>query len=136
MEFSDFRVSSNRSGFVYVFLLDSEGALYLLFPNALDKRNEIARGQALQLPRAAWAMASGGPAGVNHFAVLVSEHERDYTESGVLSSGVFAEFPTPVLAALEQAREGEATPLLGRAMCPGGCADNYGVAYFDITEQE
>lgn len=133
-----FDVSSNRAGFVYVFLLDSQGELYLLFPNALDKRNEIAPGQAVTLPRASWAMEAGGPAGVDRFAVLVSARERDFTQSGVLAGGVFPQFPTAVLAALEQARGDGPTPLLGRAICPegqAGCADAWGVAHFEITEK-
>lgn len=134
----DFDVGSSRAGFVYVFLLDSRGELYMLFPNALDKRNRIEAGQTLALPRAAWAMQAGGPPGVNRFAVLVSALERDFTESGVLAGGVFAQFPAPVLAAMESARVEPATPLLGRAICPDGatgCADVYGVAHFEIVEK-
>ncbi|HMN20125.1 MAG TPA: DUF4384 domain-containing protein [Ottowia sp.] len=133
-----FDVSSNRAGFVYVFLLDSQGEMYLLFPNALDKRNEIAPGQTLTLPRASWAMEAGGPAGVDRFAVLVSARERDFTQSGVLAGGVFPQFPTAVLAALEQARGDGPTPLLGHVICPegqAGCADAWGVAHFEITEK-
>lgn len=133
-----FEVASTRDGYAYVFLLDSQGELYLLFPNALDKRNRISAGQKLALPRPAWAMASGGPAGVNRFAVVVSALERDFTQSGALGGGMFAQFPATVLAALEAARGDGPTPLLGRATCPGGaatCADAYGTAYFDITEK-
>lgn len=133
-----FDVASGRAGFVYVFLLDSQGELYLLFPNALDKHNEIRPGQTLTLPRESWAMEAGGPAGVDRFAVLVSARERDFTQSGVLAGGVFPQFPTAVLAALEQARGDGPTPLLGHAICPEGqaeCTDAYGVAHFDITEK-
>lgn len=133
-----FAVTSNRPGFVYVFLLDSQGQLYMLFPNALDKRNQVSANQTIELPRASWPMEAGGPAGVDRFAVVVSALERDFTQSGVLARGVFAQFPAPVLAALERARGAEPTPLLGRAICPNGasaCPDTYGVAHFEIMEK-
>lgn len=133
-----FSVTSNRAGYVYVFLLDSQGELYMLFPNALDKRNQVTPNQAIELPRASWPMEAGGPAGVDRFAVLVSALERDFTQSGVLARGVFAQFPAPVLASLERTRGSGPTPLLGQPICPGGasrCDDVYGVAHFEITEK-
>ncbi len=99
-----FEVRSKRDGFVYVFLLSSGGEMFLLFPNLLDKYNKIGANAALSLPRASWPMDAGGPAGTNQFAVLVSEHERDFSASGVQNDGVFPQFPLPVLAALESTR--------------------------------
>ncbi|MFD2376566.1 DUF4384 domain-containing protein [Ottowia pentelensis] len=55
-----FSVTSNRAGYVYVFLLDSQGELYMLFPNALDKRNQLTPNQTIELPRASWPMEAGG----------------------------------------------------------------------------
>jgi len=132
-----FDVRSSRRGFVYVYLLSSGGEMFLLFPNLLDKHNEIAAGATLSLPRASWPMEAGGPPGENHFAVLVSEHERDFSAAGIQSDGVFPQFPLPVLSALEAARGSGPSPLLGRAVCPGGapCNDVYGVSRFKIVER-
>jgi serine/threonine protein kinase len=132
-----FELRSKREGFVYVYLLSSGGEMFLLFPNLLDKYNKIAAGQALTLPRASWPMDAGGPAGVNQFAVLVSEHERDFSGSGIQSEGVFPQFPLPVLAALEAARGSGPPPLLGQPVCAPNtpCKDAYGTAFFKITEK-
>ncbi|MGJ7614509.1 MULTISPECIES: protein kinase domain-containing protein [unclassified Variovorax] len=135
-----FEVRSKREGFVYVFLLSSGGEMFLLFPNLLDKYNKIAAGGALSLPRASWPMDAGGPAGTDQFAVLVSEHERDFSAAGVRNDGVFPVFPLPVLAALEAARGTGPSPLLGKPVCgpgaPGApCNDVYGVANFKIVEK-
>jgi serine/threonine protein kinase len=132
-----FDVRSKREGFVYVFLLSSGGEMFLLFPNLLDKHNKIPAGGALSLPRASWPMDAGGPAGTNQFAVLVSEHERDFGNAGVQSDGVFPQFPLPVLAALEANRGTGPSPLLGKPMCAPGvpCNDAYGVANFKIVEK-
>ncbi len=132
-----FEVRSNRAGFVYVYLLSSGGELFLLFPNLLDKYNKIAPGTALALPRASWPMDAGGPAGSNQFAVLVSQHERDFSGSGIQNDGVFPQFPLPVLAALEAARGSGPAPLLGKPVCAPNapCQDAYGVAHFKIVER-
>lgn len=133
-----FEVRSKREGFVYVFLLSSGGEMFLLFPNLLDKYNKITAGGTLALPRASWPMDAGGPAGTDQFAVLVSEHERDFSAAGVQNDGVFPVFPLPVLAALEATRGTGPSPLLGKPVCtPAGapCNDVYGVANFKIVEK-
>ena len=132
-----FEVRSKRDGYVYVFLLSSGGEMFLLFPNLLDKYNKITAGSPLALPRASWPMEAGGPAGTNQFAVLVSEHERDFGASGVQNEGVFPQFPLPVLAALETTRGSGPSPLLGKPVCAPNtpCNDVYGVANFKIVEK-
>lgn len=132
-----FEVRSQREGFVYVYLLSSGGEMFLLFPNLLDKHNKITAGGTLSLPRASWPMNAGGPAGINRFAVLVSEHERDFGESGIQYDGVFPQFSLSVLSALEIARGSGPPPLLGKPVCPQGapCDDAYGVGTFQITER-
>ncbi|NVM90056.1 hypothetical protein FHT32_003713 [Variovorax sp. SG517] len=132
-----FEVRSKREGFVYVFLLSSGGEMFLLFPNLLDKYNKITAGGTLSLPRASWPMDAGGPAGTDQFAVLVSEHERDFSAAGVQNDGVFPVFPLPVLAALEATRGTGSSPLLGKPVCAPNtpCNDVYGVGNFKIVEK-
>jgi hypothetical protein len=133
-----FEVRSKREGFVYVFLLSSGGEMFLLFPNLLDKYNKITANSPLSLPRASWPMDAGGPAGTNQFAVLVSQHERDFSASGMQNDGVFPQFPLPVLAALEASRGTGPSPLLGKPTCAPNttpCNDVYGVANFKIVEK-
>ena len=132
----EFQVSSNRPGHVYAFLLSSDGHMYLLFPNSIDKRNTIRPGTSLTLPRASWPLDAGGPVGTDRFAVLVSEREREFTSVGIQSDGLFPQFPLPVLAALEATRSSEATPLLGEPVCPkdSKCTDTFGVAFFEVEQ--
>ena len=132
-----FDVKSNRDGYVYVYLLSSGGEMFLLVPNLLDKYHKITAGNSISLPRASWPMDAGGPAGVDQFAVLVSERERDFSGSGIQNDGVFPQFPVPVLAALEATRGAGPSPLVGKPVCPPGapCNDVYGVGTFNITEK-
>jgi serine/threonine protein kinase len=133
----EFQLRSNKAGYVYVYYLSSGGEMYLLFPNALDKRNRIEAGAVLSLPRPSWAMDAGGPAGVDEFVALVSEKERDLKASGIQYEGVFGQFSTNILSALEAARTSGPSPLLGSPICEGAapCADNYGAISFKIIEK-
>lgn len=132
----DFEIRSSRAGYVYVYMLSSNGELSLLFPNLLDRYNKIEAGQTLVLPRAAWPLEAGGPPGTDRFAVLVSKYERDFSESGLRSVDIFAEFPLPVLTALEAVRGSGPSPLLGKPVCAPNapCEDIYGVGTFEIIE--
>ena len=69
--------------------------------------------------------------------MLVSEHERDFSQAGIQNDGVFPRFALPALAALEAARGTGPAPLLGRAVCPQNapCKDVYGVGRFSIVEK-
>ena len=133
----EFQVQSSKPGFVYVYQLSSGGEMYLLFPNALDKRNRIEAGVALALPKPSWAMVAGGPTGTDEFVVVVSEYERNLIASGIQPEGVFGQFPTKVLEALEFTRGNGPPPLIGIPACPGtsSCQDNYGTAGFKIIEK-
>ncbi len=133
----EFQLQSSKAGFVYVYLLSSGGEIFLLFPNALDKRNRVEAGATLSLPRTSWAMNAGGPAGVDEFVVLVSERERDFKTAGIQNDGVFGQFSPKILAALETSRGNGPAPLLGMPICdnPAACPDNYGAISFKITEK-
>jgi len=132
-----FEIRSSRAGYVYVYLLSTNGELSLLFPSLLDKHNRIKAGQTLVLPRASWPMLAGGPPGINRFAVLVSKHPRNLMVSGLRNNAIFRKFSLPDLAALEAARGDKPAPLLGKPVCKprAGCQDIYGVGVFEITEQ-
>ena len=132
-----FQIQSNKPGFAYVYLLSSGGEMYLLFPNALDKRNRIEPGETLSLPKPSWAMDAGGPAGTDEFVVLISEHERDLKASGIQNEGVFGQFSMKILEALESARGTGPSPLLGLPICQNStpCTDNYGATSFKILEK-
>jgi serine/threonine protein kinase len=133
----EFQVQSNKAGFVYVYYLSSGGEMFLLYPNALDKRNRIEAGATLSLPRPSWAMEAGGPAGTDEFVVMVSERERDLKTTGIQYDGVFGQFPTTILAALEAGRTGGLPILLGTPLCEDTvpCIDQYGAVSFKITEK-
>ena len=71
-------VKSAVAGYVYVVLLGSdEKSFYLLFPNRIDQDNRIKANETLKLPRPAWQVTAGGPAGTDKLLVVVSQSARD-----------------------------------------------------------
>jgi hypothetical protein len=132
-----FKVSSAREGYVYVLLQSTEGAFMRLFPNTMGKDNRIKAGQTLVLPQASWPMDTAGPAGTDHFLVIVSEHPRDFKQAHMKMDGGFGEYPVgeQALALLKQKPTG-ASPFAGQPQCPQGdaCPDVFGAALFSSEE--
>lgn len=131
----DFAVTSSHDGYVYVAMRGSDQqSLHLLFPNELDRRNRIAAGETLLLPRPAWRLAAGGPAGETQLLVMVTDGPRDLSALGAARSGPFARALTDAdgRARLQWLLGQRA----GAARCDGaGCSDAFGSALVTLTER-
>jgi hypothetical protein len=130
-----FKLSSNRAGYVYVFMVDPDGQYLMLFPNGLDRNNKIAAGQTLSLPRANWPMLAGDPPGPNHFLTLVSPMPRDFSAGGLKQAAVFASFPADAQREASARRSARYSPFAGKPRCAAGatdCADEFGATTFTI----
>jgi len=133
-----FRVKSSQSGYLYVFLAGTDKShFYLLFPNQIDKNNQITANQEVLLPRKSWAITAGGPAGSNHIVTLVSRHPRDFGTAGLQGAG--AEIPEFDLARAEQlwvSRAPGTSPFVGQPVCDAGapCDAGYGATLLEVEE--
>jgi serine/threonine protein kinase len=130
-----FRVTSNRTGYAYVFMVDTDGQYLMLFPNQRDGSNAIAAGKTLSLPRASWPMVAGAPAGPNHFLVLVSPQPRDFADAGLHPDEVFATFPPNAQRDAATRRTAHYSPFAGKPRCAAkatDCSDAFGAAVFTI----
>ena len=86
----DFSVQSNRAGYVYVALAGSDNkSIYLLFPNDRDSNNKVEAGQKMQLPRSNWVVKAGGPVGLDHLLVMVTDAPRDLAQLSASKAGPF-----------------------------------------------
>ena len=73
----DITIKSNHDGFVYLVLLGSDSSsFYILYPNGLDKNNQIRAGEPLRIPKADWKVAANGPVGIDNLLVMVSDSPR------------------------------------------------------------
>jgi serine/threonine protein kinase len=132
-----FRLNSSRPGHLYLLMVGTDRKhFYLLFPNAADKNNRVAAEKDLVLPRPGWAMAAGGPPGINHFVAVVSENPRDFSAAGLQQVDPFAEFPFEQAQKVALASAADASPFLGKPMCKGeaDCSTAYGAASFTVEE--
>ncbi len=137
----NFAVRSERAGHVYVAMAGSDNeSLLLLFPNDLDSGNSIEAGQTLQFPRPSWTLSAGGPSGVNHLLVLVTDAPRDLTS---LNSSKVGSFSMSLNDAKGRANLGALmTTAKGSVACNGdaartggaACSDAYGAAMVAIEE--
>jgi hypothetical protein len=134
-----FRVSSDKSGYVYVLMVGTNQSDFsLVFPNDLDSNNHIQANGEIRLPGPGWSMTADGPPGRDEFLVIVSKHPRDFSSGGMLAAPPFAQFsPERALAALKQA-PGERSPFSGAAVCveKARCSESYGAASLSIQEEQ
>ncbi len=132
---ASFSVRATHPGYVYLYMVGTEGDFHLLFPNAEDKSNRITPGTVLPLPRTNWKFTAAGPAGTDHFVVMVSDAPRDFSAAGLVPGDLFGDFPVARAAELHRAYTG-ATPLFaGTPSCAGQpCPASYGAAAFTIEE--
>jgi hypothetical protein len=136
-----FKIRSARDGYVYLLMVGTDRSdFFLLFPNAVDKNNRIGAGEELDLPRPLWKLIADGPPGTDHFVVIISENPRDFSEAGLKSTGLFAEFPLDEATRLYRTYAGSAPLFAGEARCPPDssrdCPESYGAAVFSIEEIE
>ncbi len=132
-----FTVESNRAGHLYVYLASADGNFNILFPNALDKHNQIEANKPLALPRPAWALVAGGPVGTDHLLAVVSAEPRDHGSAGVQRDDLFSQFPASVAQAVDAAHQSGPSPFLGTPVCDPNkpCDDRFGAAQFSIQQQ-
>ncbi|SAK88777.1 protein kinase [Caballeronia catudaia] len=130
-----FALTSNRDGFVYVFVVDPANQYLQLFPNALDRDNRIGKKKRLVLPRPNWPMQAGEPVGENHFIAIVSAAPRDFPALDLAHDAVFASLSPDAQHAAAAQRTLTASPFAGVPSCGDrapSCSVAYGAAAFKI----
>ena len=132
-----FTVESSRAGHLYVYLASADGNFNILFPNALDKHNEIEANKPVALPRPAWALVAGGPVGTDHLLAVVSAAPRDHSSAGVQRDDLFSLFPASVAQAIDATHQSGPSPFLGTPVCAANtpCDERFGAAQFSIEQQ-
>jgi hypothetical protein len=73
----DLSIKSSHDGYLYLILLGSDSkSFYVLYPNGLDKNNQVKAGQTVRIPRPDWVVKAAGPVGTNNLLVMVSDSPR------------------------------------------------------------
>jgi serine/threonine protein kinase len=134
-----FTISSSKPGYIYLLMVGSDRShFWLLFPNSIDKNNNISSTSPLVLPRSNWRMEASGPPGTDLFVVIVSESPRDFSAAGLKPNGPFSEFPLTVTMRPEHENTSSAPVFAGKADCAvqtiTACPQSFGAAMFSIEE--
>lgn len=128
-----FKVTSSRDGHVYVLVGGPDGSLLLLYPNSMAADSRIRAGQTLALPQSSWPLDTAEPAGPEHFAVIVSEHPRDFSHLSQDRVAWFLSLPTGAAgSALASGHAGPGSVVAGKAQCNTAGCDRYGAALFSV----
>ena len=128
-----FKVKSSRDGHVYVLVGGPDGSLLLLYPNTVASDSRIRAGQTLALPQSSWPLDTAEPAGPERFAVIVSEHPRDFSHLSQERVAWFLNLPTGATgAALASGHTRPGSVLAGKATCSTDGCDRYGAALFSV----
>ncbi|GJH27456.1 serine/threonine-protein kinase [Caballeronia novacaledonica] len=130
-----FSITSNRDGYLYVFVVDPANQYLQLFPNELDRDNRIGAKKRLVLPRPSWPMEAGEPVGANHFIAIVSSAPRDFAALDMTHDSVFASLSPEAQNAAAAQRTLTASPFAGVPSCGSGtpsCPVAFGAAAFKI----
>lgn len=133
-----FRVKSNQSGYLYVYLAGTDAShFWLLFPNQADSNNRLEADRETVLPRAGWHITAGGPPGVNHIVTVVTPYPMDLGPLGLRQEGDIHEFDLAAAAQRWAQHAGPGSPFLGPLKCPDAatpCEQRYGAALVRIEE--
>jgi hypothetical protein len=128
----EFSVTAPVGGYVYVLMHDTDGKLYLLFPNNIDRDNRIPPNVSMQLPRSNWSIVATPPLGVNRLLAIVSETPRDFDAIGLVPAGDFGEIKRESAAHLYASHQEPWPFLSGRPVCSQPCTGAFGAAEFAV----
>ena len=141
-----FTVTSSHPGYLYLLMAGSDGKSFdMLFPNRIDQGNEIAAGQALELPRSRWQVTAAGPQGTSQLLAIVTDARRDFSALGMQAAGPFSILAASQTAARDIQLVTTTAPLATNPECadPVGrrnlvvarrCSHAYGAALVNVEE--
>jgi len=88
-DFLNLIVYSDKTGYLTLLTVGSSGNIFQLFPNNIDKNNNIEAGKPLKLPRTKWRIRSNGPAGINRFIAVITSSPNKFEGIGIPAGPYF-----------------------------------------------
>lgn len=86
-----FSITSSHPGYLYLLMVGSDGKTFdMLYPNQLDRANQIEAGQTVKLPRSNWEVTAGGPPGTTQLLAIVADAPRDFSKLKMTPAGPFS----------------------------------------------
>jgi Caspase domain/Domain of unknown function (DUF4384) len=140
----DFTVTSREGGYVYLLMVGSDGQTFdLLFPNQIDRNNQIEPGASMRLPRPSWALTVEGPPGRDTLLAIVTDSPRDFAAAGMSPAGPFSIVPAVATKDIQLVTSGPASANEDQCAASAStrtlairkrCSTAYGAALLNLDE--
>jgi uncharacterized caspase-like protein len=142
----EFTVTSTHAGYLYLLMVGSDGRTFdMLFPNQLDRSNQLEVGQVLRLPRPNWEVTAGGPPGATQLLAIVADAPRDFSKLALKPAGPFSIVEANALATRDiqlvtmqapsaAAPECEDQPQKRNLVVARRCSNAFGAALVTVEE--
>ncbi len=141
----DLTVQVREGGYLYLLMVGSDGETFdILFPNQIDKKNKVADGETLRLPRTGWNVTASGPVGSDTILALVTDAPRDFSALGLTKAGPFSVAQATTKTAMDMQLLSSGALLANSMPCQTSrkrnlsiqaeCSNSYGAAILTIEE--
>jgi hypothetical protein len=129
-----FKVKTEREGYVYVLQYGSDGGIVQVFPNTAAKSNRLKADSTTSLPPKNANTIAGGPPGIDHLLVIVSNHPRQFKALGLKNIDGFEQTTLDAARQAAEAAGPSASVFAGTPVCTPPCSDEYGASVFTVEE--
>ena len=129
-----FKVMTEKEGYVYVLQYGSDGGIVQVFPNTAAKSNRLKADSTTSLPPKNANTIAGGPPGIDHLLVIVSNHPRQFKALGMKNIDGFEQTTLEAARQAAEAAGPAASVFAGTPVCTPPCSDEYGAAVFTVEE--
>ena len=129
-----FKVKTEKEGYVYVLQYGSDGGIVQVFPNTAAKSNRLKADSTTSLPPKNALTIAGGPPGIDHLLVIVSNYPRQFKALGLKNSDGFEQTTLDAARQAAEAAGPAASVFAGTPVCTPPCSDEYGAAVFTVEE--
>ena len=130
------KVKSSTAGYLYLFLLDGESRLYLIYPAKTDPQTLLEPSTEFRFPP--WDQ-TGVPGNIDQYLLIVTQVPHAFGPPKWRVADDLAELPMAIAAKLFGTREWSAKTFLGTPTCPPSvtdCSKSYGAARFTVEAIE
>ena len=130
-----FKVKTEKEGYVYVLQYGTDGGIVQVFPNTAAKSNRLKADSTTSLPPKNALTIAGGPPGIDHLLVIVSNHPRAVQGARPEERATASSRRRSMRRAQAAEAAGPAASVFaGTPVCTQPCSDEYGAAVFTVEE--
>jgi len=129
-----FKVKTEKEGYLYVLQYGTDGGIVQVFPNTAARSNRLKADSTTSLPPKNALTVAGGPPGIDHLLVIVSNYPRQFRALGLKNADGFEQTTLEAARQAAEAAGASASVFAGTPVCTQPCSDEYGATVFTVEE--